>query len=130
MYNRDNKFYFASKINSFIVSHFPRVKGYALLESMLHKILPFNPKVTILLGSTHRLFLDVRYRSHLLYVAGGGRHEPAVTAFVTAHLEEGDKFFDFGSNWGYYSALASAIVGKNGLVVAVEANFIPESCTL
>lgn len=49
-----------------------------------------------------------------------GQWEPTVTAAVQALLEPGDVFIDIGANIGYFSLLASQIVGKDGIVVAVE----------
>lgn len=49
-----------------------------------------------------------------------GLWEPAVTAAVVSRLRAGDTFVDVGANVGYFSLLASRIVGARGLVVSVE----------
>lgn len=49
-----------------------------------------------------------------------GVWEPFVTAVVMSRLRAGDTFIDVGANVGYYSVLASSIVGPTGLVVSIE----------
>jgi FkbM family methyltransferase len=51
-----------------------------------------------------------------------GAWEPAISGWVTRTLRSGDGFIDVGANIGYYSLLASRIVGEQGKVVAVEAS--------
>jgi FkbM family methyltransferase len=45
-----------------------------------------------------------------------------LTYFITAKLRPGDTFVDLGANIGYFSLLASKIVGPAGSVIAVEAS--------
>jgi FkbM family methyltransferase len=47
------------------------------------------------------------------------RHE---VACLRAHLKRGDTFVDAGANVGFYSFLASDIVGPHGRVIAIEAD--------
>jgi len=49
-----------------------------------------------------------------------GVWEPDITAFVSRRLVVGDTFVDVGANVGYYTLLASQLVGESGRVVAVE----------
>lgn len=49
-------------------------------------------------------------------------YEPDVRAFLNDALKPGDTFIDCGSNVGYFSVQAGAIVGSSGTVVAIEAN--------
>ena len=42
--------------------------------------------------------------------------------FIRRSLKAGDTFLDIGANVGFYSLLASSIVGENGRVIAVEPN--------
>lgn len=49
-----------------------------------------------------------------------GEVEPAQTAVVVSLLKPGDIFYDVGANVGYYTMLASRLVGASGKVVAVE----------
>ncbi len=46
--------------------------------------------------------------------------EPEQTDAMLQEMREGQVFFDIGANVGYYSILASKIVGKTGTVVACE----------
>lgn len=49
-----------------------------------------------------------------------GVWEPNVTAVIMDTLRPGDVFCDVGANIGYYTVLASRLVGPGGHVVAVE----------
>lgn len=57
---------------------------------------------------------------------GGGasiyfnKTEPEQAKAMQRELKPGDVFFDIGANVGYYSILASKLVGPNGSVVALE----------
>jgi FkbM family methyltransferase len=51
-----------------------------------------------------------------------GHWEPVITSYIRAHLKSGDIFLDVGANIGYYSLLASRIVGHQGKVFAIEAS--------
>jgi FkbM family methyltransferase len=46
--------------------------------------------------------------------------EPTETRWVTRLLQPGDTFIDVGANIGYYTVLASRLVGSSGRVVAFE----------
>jgi FkbM family methyltransferase len=48
--------------------------------------------------------------------------EPCITEYISRGLKPGDTFVDVGANIGYYSLLASKIVGPTGSVVAIEAS--------
>ena len=49
-----------------------------------------------------------------------GLMEPGQSAVVLEKLHTGGRFFDIGANVGYYTLLASRVVGEQGEVVAVE----------
>lgn len=49
-----------------------------------------------------------------------GTHETDVTTIVKNYLRKGSDFVDVGANVGYYSRLASQIVGSSGRVYAFE----------
>lgn len=55
-----------------------------------------------------------------LYVFGVW--EPNLTAWIERQLKDGDTFVDVGANIGYYSLLASRLIGPRGKVVAIEAS--------
>ena len=60
---------------------------------------------------------DVIQRSIMFF----GVWEPNLTAFLWRRLKAGDVFIDLGANVGYFTLLASKLVGETGAVVAVEA---------
>jgi FkbM family methyltransferase len=58
--------------------------------------------------------------SSVIYLTG--QWEPYLTAYVRRRLRPGDVFVDIGANIGYYSLLASRLVGGSGRVYSVEAS--------
>jgi FkbM family methyltransferase len=56
------------------------------------------------------------------YIYFFGVWEPVITAYVKQTLSPGDTFIDVGANVGYYSLLASKLVGPSGHVYAIEAS--------
>lgn len=60
------------------------------------------------------------YISSMIYLTG--QWEPVITQYIRSHLKGGDIFVDVGANIGYYSLLASRIVGSTGSVFAIEAS--------
>ncbi len=50
----------------------------------------------------------------------GGYTEPGLTKMLLRYLVPGATFFDIGAHFGYYSLLASDLVGSQGRVVAFE----------
>jgi FkbM family methyltransferase len=51
-----------------------------------------------------------------------GFWEPNISSYVSRSLSPGDTFADVGANVGYYSLLASTLVGPSGRVVSFEAS--------
>jgi FkbM family methyltransferase len=56
------------------------------------------------------------------YVYLFGVWEPHMTAWLQGRLQPGDVYVDVGANIGYYSVLASRLVGDTGRVVSIEAS--------
>lgn len=54
--------------------------------------------------------------------------EPAVTETVLRHLGRGACFVDAGANIGFYSILASRLVGETGRVIAIE--MMPDTASI
>jgi FkbM family methyltransferase len=55
-----------------------------------------------------------------LKVMKTGSYEKEMTEQISSFLKPGDCFVDLGSNEGYFSIIASALVGKTGKVIAIE----------
>jgi FkbM family methyltransferase len=55
------------------------------------------------------------------YIYYFGVWEPNLTHWIRRRLAPGETFIDVGANLGYYSLLASRLVGDSGRVVAIEA---------
>ena len=49
-------------------------------------------------------------------------YEPNLTRFVIDTVKPGTTFLDLGANIGYFSLLASRVVGTNGKVISIEAS--------
>jgi FkbM family methyltransferase len=77
----------------------------------------FGPRIA---GTT----LDI-LQQHIYYF---GVWEPILTRFIQTRLRPGDTFIDVGANVGYFSMLASVLVGQEGYVAAIEAS--PTICRL
>jgi FkbM family methyltransferase len=54
------------------------------------------------------------------YIAYFGVWEPNLTSWLEGRLRPGDVFVDVGANVGYFTLLASRLVGPDGRVVAIE----------
>lgn len=67
-----------------------------------------------------QLFLCVLPDMVQKYIYLFGTWEPNVTALIRSRLRPGDTFVDVGAHAGYYSIMASKLVGKSGRVVAIE----------
>jgi FkbM family methyltransferase len=58
--------------------------------------------------------------NHLGSLLQGGEYEPSMRRVLERYLRPGGVFIDLGANEGYFSVVASRIVGAAGVVVAVE----------
>lgn len=56
------------------------------------------------------------------YIYYFGIWEPNLTHWIVQRMKPGDTFIDVGANIGYFSLLASKLVGQHGRVVAIEAS--------
>lgn len=113
---------FTSKLARKFVENFPRFRGSALVASLIFHVMPCSSTVTLFVAG-REFKLDLKYRSHMTYVrAGPVWTEPIVVEYIIETLKRGDVFFDLGSNWGFYTALGSILVGDLGTVISVEAN--------
>jgi len=76
--------------------------------------------VQIQSGPAQGLWLHLNPRTGKTYFEGGG--EPEVQEALQQHLRAGMTFYDIGANIGFFSLLAARLVGKEGRVVAFEAD--------
>jgi FkbM family methyltransferase len=58
--------------------------------------------------------------SHLGYDLCNAGYEPGTVSVLKKHLMAGGTFIDLGANEGYFSVIASRLVGQTGKVIAVE----------
>ena len=61
------------------------------------------------------LYLDSSQRMY--HFQRGQPHEYGTEKLIRSLLQPGDTFVDVGANIGYYSVLASRLVGRNGSVL-------------
>ena len=71
-------------------------------------------------GPAQGLWLRLNPRTGRNYFEGGA--EPEVQEALQQHLRPGMTFYDIGANIGFFSLLAARLVGKEGRVVAFEAD--------
>jgi len=59
-----------------------------------------------------------------IYLTGGKSHDSEIrlARLMINHLDNGDSFIDIGAHFGYFSLLASQLVGDTGEVLAFEAS--------
>jgi len=111
---------FRSKLTQKLFSFLPNIRGFSIYGSLIFKLLPID-HFAVIKVKDKSFELDLRYRSQISIVKNWPP-EAAEIRFVLKYLQPGDVFFDLGSNWGLYTMIAAAVVGEDGLVVAVELN--------
>jgi FkbM family methyltransferase len=99
--------------------HFPLPLGKRRLFPSVRRLctLDPNPTARTLFGAT--LTVDARDLVGQ-YIYCFGVWEPNFTTWLERTLEPGDVFIDVGAHVGYFSLLASGLVGPQGAVVAIE----------
>lgn len=90
----------------------------------------YSQKITIqvtipLNNDTQKLNLslnpnEMTQKMMLDYFKNGKLYEPEISGLLLQILQKGDCFIDIGAHIGYYSMLASILVGETGFVYAVE----------
>jgi FkbM family methyltransferase len=97
----------------------------AAKTALAHKLLadfrslPQRKAVRLRSGSRLQVETDDLLQAYLYLF---GVWEPNISAYVAKTLRAGDTFVDVGANIGYFTVLASRMVGGDGRVVAVEAS--------
>ena len=80
---------------------------------------PMELEASIRLGSRLALRFPEEIQTYLYFF---GLWEPVLTRYIESLLQPGDVFIDIGANIGYYSLLATKLVGSSGIVIAIEAS--------
>jgi FkbM family methyltransferase len=104
------------------VAHFPIWRGKRTLVRVFGRLTEASAvelEALTRFGSKMRCNIREYIESRIFLF---GVWEPNLTDFLTGRLSRGDVFLDIGANVGYFSLLASKLVGTEGLVVAVEAS--------
>jgi FkbM family methyltransferase len=72
--------------------------------------------------SLHYVWNTERASTRHIYqtLASGQAYEPDVCALIVSALRPGDVFVDVGAHVGFFSVMASKLVGADGIVIAVE----------
>lgn len=84
----------------------------------LRELLRLKDHAELKLGS-HTVFLDLNDPRMLQVPNEVSEHYPD-TSILSRFLTPGDTFVDVGANHGSFSIVASKLVGRNGLVIAIE----------
>lgn len=101
-------------------------KPYKYVYAILFKELVY-PRSKKGLKTSAKLFYGKDMIAYLpastdIYLTGGKSHpsEIRLAKFLISCLEKGDHFLDIGAHYGYFSLLASQLVGTEGRVVSYE----------
>ncbi len=78
------------------------------------------PLAITLPGGPLRMFVHRNDEFISPHIRDTGTWEPAETRLFAGRLRPGDHVIDVGANIGYYSLIASRLVGAGGLVIAIE----------
>ena len=100
--------------------HAPTSRGKAAIWRLAAHTQWLENQCTVTTQFHARLRVDTRDTIGR-YIAYFGVWEPHLTALIEQTLEPGDVFVDVGANIGYFSLLASTLVGEAGTVIAIEA---------
>jgi FkbM family methyltransferase len=66
--------------------------------------------------------LDNAVGRAIFYGSGRARYEPKISRLLAEELLPGDVFVDGGASFGWYTALATELVGESGAIYSIEAN--------
>jgi len=106
-----------------ITRNLPRVRGAGVLANFLIKHYCRKPRSLVdtnIKGFSMRLDPHENVDSGLLFYPQ--LYDYQEISFIGKHLQKGGIFLDIGANVGFYSLVASSIVGNEGLVLSVEAD--------
>ena len=101
----------------------PALRGAGVAANILKRLYLRKQRKTVdadVLGFRMRLEPSECVDGGLLFYPQLYEHREI--AYLRRHLRTGDVFLDLGANIGFYSLVASKLVGKEGLVLAIEAD--------
>lgn len=92
-------------------------------SSKVHPAVPIQAKATTLIENVlgkHTLRFPTNDYFIAPYLKQHGIWEENTTLFIQKHLKPGQTFLDIGAQVGYFSVLASELVGDKGKIIAFE----------
>jgi len=89
----------------------------AFVASFLKKLLRIKRRVVA--TSDGKFFIDLASNFGRAILSQNG-YEPKMVASLKRILREGDTFIDIGANEGFFSIIASKLVGNSGRVICIE----------
>ncbi|MEU7159227.1 FkbM family methyltransferase [Streptomyces chrestomyceticus] len=114
---------FKLDLSRWYVRYAPGTLGKAgIVESYLNAGLRDHPRIRRARTRFGATFVTDTQDLIQRYIYLFGVWEPHLTRWLERRLRPGDVFVDVGANIGYYSLLASRLVGEKGAVVALEAS--------
>jgi FkbM family methyltransferase len=85
------------------------------------QVIPSMQQYKANLVNGDQMYLDLRENMcHGIFYYGGQPHEYGTEKVFRKVLKHGDVVVDIGANVGYYTRIASKLVGSNGVVLAFE----------
>ncbi|WKK26979.1 FkbM family methyltransferase [Streptomyces olivoreticuli] len=112
-----------ASLGHWYVRHGPGTYGKAsLVAGYLNRRLREHPRRRVVRVRTGDRFVVDTQDLIQRYLYLFGVWEPNMSGWLQRRLRPGDTFVDVGANIGYFSLLASRLVGNEGHVVAIEAS--------
>ena len=110
-----NRFFL--KIARCVIPHMPRGKSLAIRTALALFGYKFGDVITLPDGRKFYISIISPVKKHLFFA---NKYEERDTQIFEKTVSLGDYFFDIGSSFGWYSTLASRLVGKSGKVFAFD----------
>ena len=112
---------FNSRLQEKLIKKIPFFKGSWLLFSVLLKFLPKKLRFCQLKDSNIKLDLTDPAQFSIVKTRKG-RHEIGAVNFIKKYLPINGTFIDIGANFGYFTSIASKLVGNGGCIFSFEPN--------
>lgn len=105
-----------------LLNLFGQFRGKARLSDFLGRLSCFVNDGHGVFRLTDGKTVAVDLKDRIQRLMWGGAYEPHVTRCLAILLRPGDTFLDVGAHIGFFSLVASSLVGPSGRVYAFEAN--------